>query len=50
MWYPTITEGRQVIPLAEKRAEQQPDSIVEPAVPADAEKKVLTPGSEYWLP
>lgn len=50
MWYMTDTEARQIIPPDEKRAAQQSDSLMDPAVPADAEKAELTPGSEYWLP
>jgi hypothetical protein len=50
MWYPTVTEAQQTIPPDEKRADQQSDSLVNPTVPADAEKIKPTPGSEYWLP
>jgi hypothetical protein len=49
MWYPTVTEARQIIPPDEKR-EQQSDSLMDPIVPADAEKPKPTLGSEYWLP
>jgi hypothetical protein len=50
MWYPTVTEIRQITPPGEKRAEQQSEPFVDPTVPADAEKAVVVPGSEYWLP
>ena len=41
---------RQITPPGEKRAEQQSEPFVDPTVPADAEKAVVVPGSEYWLP
>ena len=51
MWYPTVTEARQIILPEEKRTEEQFDSVVDPTVPVDAENTGgLNPGSEYWLP
>jgi hypothetical protein len=50
MWYPTVTEVRQITPPGEKRTEQQSEPLVDATMPADTEQAVVAPGSEYWLP
>ena len=50
MWYPTVTEVRQITPSGEKRVEQQSEPFVDATMPANTEKAEVAPGSEYWLP